>query len=434
MPIAELNAENLCLGAILTDAAAWPIVNELLDPHDFEDEKHRYIARACQHLYASGKPIDLHSVALYLQQNGTLASAGGLSHLADLTADMPRISGLEQYCEVVKKAAIKREVLLHARSLIERCESGDEEAVDDLERIRGAFAKSTGKHRGSQTVEGLISNAGGWTGFLAADAHRGITLPWGGLQYCLDGLRPETMVVIGAMPGVGKSALAWEIAEAALEQGGTVLYVSLEMGAKRLIHRAITGRSSVSIYKLRRGELHETERDSLTQALWRLAAFGERFRLADSMSIAGLGAELRWMEQQGNPATLVVIDFLQLVNPGSMRNQNRTQEISSISRGIKCLTLTHHNCILALSNFSRQLGAINSQPQMNWLKESGQIESDADQICVLWPESEQMDVPVREINWKVPKNRDGNLSSGKLYFQTKYCRYQRDHESLKGAA
>lgn len=417
---AALDSEKLCIGAALNEPDAWPILAELLTVSDFSSDRHKRLFRQMEELFEAGRQLNLNSVANEL--GSALPAAGGLSYLIELT-DIPKLENLDHYCQAVKKAAIRREVILHSTALIDRCYEGDDDAYEETERIREAFLKAS-KRVAARTLEELIADDGGINAFMAPQANTGIRIPFEKIHVTLDGLRKQCFTILGARPAVGKTALAFQIAESASLSGNNVLFVSLEMGARRLVHRAITSRALVSSYKFRNGYMNPEEKEAVRDALTHLGQFGSRMLYADDsgMTVQGLEALLRTMKARGKAIDLVVVDYLQLM--GTVGHyENRVQEVSVISRSLKKITMRYDIPVLALSQLARKDGRITAEPELDWLKESGQIEQDADHVLFLWPGSENLDEDIRKVKWKVAKNRDGALSYGDLDFQARYCRF-----------
>lgn len=418
----NLDAEKIVLGSALTDPEAWPVIAELLEASDFSVDKHRNIFAAIQAVYSAGHVVNFHSVSQQLLSALHLQGVGSV-YLLDL-CEITKIKDLDAFCAIVKRTAVRRQVILGAVALIDSCHSG--EASDaDIERIREMMQKST-KRLSSRTVQEVITERGGLDKFLSPQTHSGIRIPFVDIQETVDGLRPQCFVILGARPGVGKTAFALQVAEQAAARGKNVLFVSLEMGADRLIYRAISNRAAVSSYKIRNGKLLPDERASVFNAAMSMASLGRHLLFVDeaSMTVEGLEALLRSLSARNHEIDLVVVDYLQLMGSAG-RYENRVQHVSAVSRGLKAITMRYGLPVLALSQLTRKEGGETQEPELSWLKESGQLEQDADQVLFLWPKAVDPDAgtDIRHVRWKVAKNRDGTLNSGTIVFSPKLCRF-----------
>jgi replicative DNA helicase len=278
----------------------------------------------------------------------------------------------------------------------------------------------------ARTVAEIIADQGGLQQFLSPETTPGIAIPFPAIHETLSGLRASKFILLAARPAVGKSAFAVQVAETAAAAGKRVLVVSLEMSARDLLYRSITGRGNVSAYKFRTGRLSETERFQLHTETSALVDLNDRLRIADKSqaTVQRISAMLRSLAARGSKSDLLVVDYLQLLTTMG-RVENRTQQVSEISRGLKQIAQQFEIPVLALSQLSRKGTQDGREPQLEDLRDSGQLEQDADQVLFLWLKKEpQQGESLREVSWKVAKNRDGILNRGTLNFYAKYCRFE----------
>lgn len=432
----DLEAERFVLGAVLTAADAFPQITALVGVQDFALERHKRILLRLGEMYERGEPLNTTALAHELERKDELASAGGVSYLVEI-ADVPHLVNLASYCERVRMASVRRQVALRAELLIEQCTaSGDlGESYAELERIREALSSSK-QRLAARTWDEITADEGGINRFLSPEIRAGIRLPFGAIYETLDGLRPGKLILVGARPGVGKSAFAVQVAEYAAANGNHVLLVTLEMPARDVLHRAITGRASVSAYRFRHGHLSTTERIRVQSAASDLAGLGERLAIVDdaNTTVAAIETLLRTLQARNRQADLLIVDYVQLLSSFGYF-ENRVQEVAAISRGLKRITQQFHIPVLALSQLTRKDDSKKyAVPEVEWLKESGQLEQDADQILFLWLKKEPSEAEVmRTVSWRVAKNRDGMLNGGTLEFEARYCRFVED-KSEQGAA
>lgn len=425
----DRDAERFVLGAALASADAYPQIVQFLTAEDFALEKHRRIFRCLGVLQARGEVIACASVALELRSRGELESEG-LYYLTGLI-DMPALVNLEIFCRRVKENSVRRQVISAAACLIDRCQtvSDQESALTDLERMREMLCSSS-QRLAARTFGQVVADEGGMSRFLSPQLRPGIHLPFETIHQTLDGLRRQCLTILGARPAVGKTSFAMQVAEHAAANGNNVLLVTLEMGATRVLHRSITGRAQVSAYRFRRGELNGDERYRVATEAGALSELGDRLMILDEPRTTAQGIEslLRTLRARGQQIDLLIVDYLQLLHSVG-RFQTRVHEVTAISNALKLITMAFDIPVLALSQLSRKEGV---EPQLDWLKDAGQIEQDADQVIFLWRKGGQSEgETLREVHWKVAKNRDGIENRGILTFHARYCRFQ---ESLDDKA
>ncbi|HMF75630.1 MAG TPA: DnaB-like helicase C-terminal domain-containing protein [Bryobacteraceae bacterium] len=436
----RIDMEQLVLGAALSDEDAFPQVADLLAENDFSLEKHRRIFVAASEVYGRGEEINAVSVGNELLRKKRLESAGGLYYLSSIADCLPRFYDLARYCELVRAAAVKRQAIASMSALIERCHDPGEDAgnlLAEVERVTELLNSSTNRASVARSTESVVADAGGINVFLSPQTHPGISIPFADIDATLSGLRRSKFILLGARPAVGKTALAVQIAEGAARSGKTVLFVTLEMSAEDVIKRSITGRAAVSAYRFREGRLSPTERDGLHAELADRMELGDQILYVDKsdITVQGIASLLRSLHARGKTVDLCIVDYLQLLSSVG-RFETRVQEVSSISRGLKKITQHFGIPLLALSQLTRKEDhRKNDPPALDWLKESGQLEQDADQVLFLWAkkEPEEGDT-MREVLWRVAKNRDGVLNQGSLTFHTKYCHFVEDAPASQSAA
>jgi replicative DNA helicase len=436
----RIDMERLVLGAAMTDPEAFPQIADLLTEADFSLEKHRRIYLCAVEIYGRGEEINYLSIVNQLIRKQQLESVDGLSYVVFLSDGLPHLVDLARYCEIVRAAAIKRQAIHTMTAMIQRCYDPGEVAsnlLGDVERVTELLNSSDRRDSAERSTERVVMDAGGVNVFLSPQTNPGIHIPFADIDSTLSGLRRSKFILLGARPAVGKTALATQIAEYAAKNGKTVLFVTLEMSAEDVIKRSITGRASVSAYRFREGRLSAAEREGLRTELSERMELGDRLLYVDKsdITVQGIASLLQSRQARGKAVDLLVVDYLQLLSSVG-RFENRVQEVSSISRNLKKITQRFGIPVLALSQLRRQEEhRKNDAPTLDWLKESGQLEQDADQVLFLWAKKDPEEGDTtREIHWRVAKNRDGVLNQGVLTFQTKYCHFAEDAPTTERAA
>lgn len=393
VPFSE-SAERAVLGAILTDGNSFYRVVDALRPNDFYLEPHQLVFQAFAQLASENKPIDLVGTIAVMERLGTLSLVGGPTFLAQLAQDLPDPEAVEHYAEIVREKALRRELLRISGSLM--AEAGQEggRALDLLDRVESMVlevadrAIQTGPRKLSDLAYAELEHLES----VAKSEHPFIGLETGfrRLDELTSGLKEQELIILAARPGVGKTAMALNIAShVAVRLKKKVLFFSLEMAASALVRRLLAAQAKVNLQKIISGRISFKPGRSPND-LERLVEAADHFDEAplwidDSAPLSILelrGKARRLMMEHG--LDLIVVDYLQLLHPG-IKTENRTQEVSAISRGLKAVAKQLNVPILALSQLSRQSerrGA-DARPQLSDLRDSGSIEQDADVVIFI---------------------------------------------------
>jgi replicative DNA helicase len=443
VPPQAIQAEQAVLGAILLESRAMDTVLEYLDTDSFYSNEHRKIFDAIHAIYEREQAIDLITVAAELERKGQLESIGGGSYLADLSSSVATAGNVEYYCKLVLDKSNLRELIHASGGIMEKC-FREEEAVEDLldeaesavfrvaeKRLRGTVV-SIGQllpktfdaiekyHKTAGAVEGLS------TGFERVDD---ITR----------GLKNSELVVIAGRPSMGKTSLALSMAlNVAVEQRQAVAVFSLETSNEQLGLRLLCSQARLNYHHMMTGKLSDDEWAKLSIAAGPLA--DAPIYLDDSSDLTALDvrAKARRMKRKYG-VNLVIVDYLQLMR-GHRRAENRQQEITMISLGLKGLAKELGLPVVALSQLSRKTeDRPNKRPELADLRESGSIEQDADLVMMVYrpefyqithitdPEDRQNDTKIsteRLAEIRILKNRNGPTGDVKLTFMKEFARFE----------
>src|ERR1700681_4927195 len=390
---ANLDAERFVLGAILMDDALYIQVAGSLESEDFSLEKHRRIYLRMGELYERGERIDRVTVANELMKQNQLESVDGVSYLVSLDEGLPALANLESYVRIVKGKAVLRRIIFPSQKLIDRCIIGEEEPDQIL-----ASAEETLLKLGETRAQDALVNPqrildefdGGLNAFLAPSKRiKGLSTGFLKLDEMTGGLHPGELVILAARPSMGKTALALNIAQHVASQPNekqTVAVFSLEMSRESLLTRMICAGARVDQQKFRAGYLNQDERRRLAKTASELVQAPLFIDDTSGTHMMDIHAKLRRLKaEQG--LSLVVIDYLQLMS-GRGRYENRNQEISTISRGLKLLAKDLKVPMLVLSQLNRapETRPGDHRPQLSDLRESGSIEQDADLVAFIFRE------------------------------------------------
>jgi len=452
---ASAAAERAVLGAVLADGNCFYRVTNLISTDDFYHDAHRAIFDAFTALAGQNRNIDILTTVDQLQHDGTLVQAGGLSYLTSLAEALPDAANVEHYAEIVRDRAVKRQLLKISQELLASATTEEGEAMQALiaaeTQILGVAEKAM--RGGLQHIAELVGAEVSYIERISRSS-----APFTGLEtgfYRLDeltsGLQKQDLIILAARPGVGKTALALNIAaNCAVRHGARVAIFSLEMSAPALIRRLLAAEARINMRRLAKGLLKRTAdpRDHRGGGSdWqRLAEAADR--LADSPLWIDDTAALSVLELRGkcrrhameHGLDLVVVDYLQLMSAG-VRAENRTQEVSAISRGLKAVAKQLDVPMLVLSQLSRNPERRGDQrPQLSDLRESGSIEQDADVVLFINrkhrgqapPQTPEEEEELRLAEIIVAKQRNGPTDLFRLVYFDEFTRFE--NPELSGEA
>jgi replicative DNA helicase len=421
------DAERYVLGSVMT----WhPLGNvaAVLDPGDFSLEKHRRIFAAMLQLEQEGMSVNRVTVAYELENRGQLESVDGLTYLASLDADMPEIVNLDDYVSIIRdKATLRKAIMAHQKS-IQECLAATDSTPDILARAEAALAALSTETRTVSFRRPLevIERAGGIHALIHPGHTLGIPTPWPVLNRFLTGggFTAGQMIVIGARPSIGKTALACQIADHAASRGVAVAFFTLEMPDRQILSRIASARAEVDGLAVTQGRATPTQMRALEEAYTDLADDTFKLWIDDTTgcTVPAMRAALRRLTGR-HPIGLVVIDYLQLVETAS-RAERRYEQVSEISRGVKRMAREFNVPVVVLAQLNRESEKDARRPRLSDLRDSGSIEQDAD-IC-LFPsresnQDEYADVIAMWLN--IEKQRNGPLGRVSMDFYRRFAKF-----------
>jgi len=429
----NLDAERYVLGSILLDDAAYVMVAGQLVPGDFSLEAHRRIFLRMGELNARAEKIDRVTLANELIKQGQLESVGGLSYLVSLDDGLPQLANLDSYVRIVRDKAILRRIILNSQKLIERCTLGEEPTGEILASAEEELLK-LGE---AQTRQALLSPRqiiesyeGGLNAFLDPSKRiKGLSTGFVKFDEKTGGLHGGELIVIAARPAMGKTALALNIAaHGALRLGQTVAVFSLEMSKESLLTRMLCASARVDSQKFRAGYLNQEERRRLAASAREFTAAPLYIDDSAGINLMDMHAKLRRLKAERQGLGLVIVDYLQLMSTRG-RVENRVQEVSALSRGLKLMSKELDVPIIALSQLSRapETRQGDHRPQLSDLRESGSIEQDADLVAFIFREEvykpDRADLRgVAELI--ISKQRNGPTGTVRLVFLHAFTKFE----------
>lgn len=425
-PPHNLEAEQSILGSLMLEKDAVIKVADLLKVGDFYKDAHNTIYETMLELYEDREPLDVLSISNKLDEKKLLERIGGSSYLASLVSSVPSASHIVHYAKVVQKKALLRRLILAASEIVE---AGYEEGEDVEKILDQAEQKLFGVSQkyikqDFLPIRSILESAFNRIDELHRDGNkfRGIPTGFVDLDNILAGLQKSDLLILAARPSVGKTSLALDIARhVAVREKVAVAMFSLEMGADQLVDRMLAAEANVDLWRLRTGRLKsEGENNDFQRIGEAMGILSEAKIFIDDTASANI-MSMRTMARRliaEHNLGLIVIDYLQLME--GRGGDNRVQEISEISRGLKNLARELNIPVVALSQLSRSVESRSPQiPKLSDLRESGSIEQDADVVLFLYREDrEKPDTPNKGIvKIIIAKHRNGPVGEVSAFFQ-----------------
>ena len=435
---ASPEAERSILGAILLDNTLQnEALSTLKSDHFFLDAHRRIYARICD-LSESNRPIDIVTLTEELLRYKELEAVGGAGYLASLTDGVPRRSSLEHYVRIVRDKAMLRSLIHASNSVIAQALEQTTSAAEVIDAAESSLFNIAEERSGQQLTDIRTIAQESFGGDLDRLFQRGgrvtgLETYYSDLDEMTSGLQKSDLIIIAARPSMGKTAFAINIAENAAVQGGKAVAVfSLEMSKEALLNRMLCSQARVDAHKMRTGFLGRDDLGKLRGALDRLVQAPIFIDDTPGISLTELRAKARRKAMDRGGLDLVVVDYLQLMSasaPGGRRYENRTQEVSAISRGLKAIAKELKIPVIALSQLSRapETRGKDTEPKLSDLRESGSIEQDADIVMFIYrPEYYDRDNPEYEGKAKiiVAKQRNGPTDTIQLAFLKGSTRFE----------
>jgi replicative DNA helicase len=432
----NLEAERAVLGSILLDNGALNVTLETLSKDDFFSEAHRVTFEKMLEISEKSRSIDLVTLSEELSKDGLLEKVGGAGYLAALTDGVPvgTSASVAEYSRIVREKALVRRLINASNNVISRCleATDDPETLIDLAQSQVFEIAEQKVKSGFLGVRDIVKSSFGTIDVLFDRGQRvtGVETGFVDLDNLTSGLQPGELIVLASRPALGKTALALNVAAHAARNGSVVGVFSLEMSKESVLIRLLCSEARIDSHKLRTGFSSREDWNKMTQALGRLAEAPLFIDDTPALSIMQIRAKARRLKAEKG-LDLIIVDYLQLVT-GHGRFENRTQEVSFISRSLKSIAKELHVPVLALSQLSRAPEQRPGQrPQLSDLRESGSIEQDADVVIFIFREKRtaeeaeaEMDRQGVETRLIIGKQRNGPTGEVPVVFQRVYVRFE----------
>ncbi len=466
----NLEAEQALLGALLFDNAAYERLGDNLTAGHFFEPFHARLYATIEDHIRRGQLAEPIMLLERFKRDPAFEELGGIRYLADLVDRAPPAANAAEYARVIYDLALRRELIRIGGDIAVSASHGEkgtsardqiESAEQQLYALAETGASSTGFKDFATSLRGAVEMAA--EAFSRDGGLAGLSTGLADLDQKLGGLHPSDLLILAARPSMGKSSLAaniafhvartyaWEPQPDGTKKtvsGGVVAFFSLEMSAEQLAMRLLAEASGVSSDRLRKGEIDASEFGRIRDAAIEIQSAPLYMDDTGGLSLAKLAARARRLKRQGG-LDLIVIDYLQLVTTGNTGSDNRVQEVSMITQGLKALAKELAVPVIALSQLSRQVESReDKRPQLSDLRESGSIEQDADVVMFIFRESyyksrtEPREGSAEHLAWQeemdqlrnvaeviIGKQRHGPIGTVKLHFNedlTKFSNLARD--------
>jgi replicative DNA helicase len=387
LPPHSVEAEHSVLGSLLIDRDAIIRVASFLKADDFYRPAHGYVFQAVVDLYNRREPSDFVTVVDELERRDLLEQVGGISYLTDLISAVPTAVHVEYYARIVERTATLRRLITAGADIVNIGYDASidvEEAIDRAERALFDVSQRR-TTRDFVPIGQILERYFDKLDFIQQNRGDVVGVPTGyaDIDKLTGGLQKSDLVILAARPSVGKTALQLGFAHsAAVRHGKTVAIFSLEMSGEQLVQRLLSMETGVDSHRLRLGYIDDSEWEQISRAFGRLAEASIFIDDTAGISVMELRSKARRLLAE-HGLDLIVVDYLQLMQ--GRRSENRVQEISDISRGLKGLARELDVPVLALSQLSRAVESRHDhRPLLSDLRESGSIEQDADIVMFIY--------------------------------------------------
>ncbi len=434
LPPQNIEAEQSLLGCLMLDKEAIFRVVDILNADDFYHNSHKHIFEAMLELFNSQEPIDIITLSNRLEEKKLIKDIGGRTYLAQLSNTVATSANTVYYANLIQKKATLRRLQVSASEIMDMSFEEEREIDEILDQAEKKIFSVSRKYLKNSFlgIDSLLTEAFERIDELHKRSGnlRGLSTGFYDLDNLLAGLQKSDLLILAARPSVGKTSLALDIArQVAIKNKAGVGIFSLEMGKEQLVDRMLCAQANVNLWKMRTGNLSDKEEDNdftkIAEAMGYLSEAPIYIDDSPNVSVMEIRAKCRRLQSEKGLG-LIVIDYLQLMEGRGKYSDNRVQEISEISRGLKGIARELNIPVLALAQLSRaaeqQTGP--SIPRLSHLRDSGSIEQDADVVMFIYRKAADRafnvnDLPIDErykAEIHIAKHRNGPTGKVDLFF------------------
>ena len=446
VPPQNIEAEQSVIGAMLIDKNAVSLVTEKLMPEDFYRQAHQVIYSAILTLHSKNEPIDMITLINELKKMNKLDDVGGVAYITLLANVVPTAANAKYHAQIVEEKSTLRQLVEGGTAIASLGYEGADDVpviIDQAEKMVLRISNRKGSKDFAEISEVLSDTINHIQAVLESrQSITGVATGFVDLDKLTAGLHPSDFIILAARPSMGKTALALNIAQNVAIRGARegqpkkrVAFFSLEMSREQLVQRMLCSEADVDAQRLRAGtDIRDKDTDNadLWNKLWVAADLLSNAQIfiddTPGITIMEMRSKARRLQAEGG-LDLVVIDYLQLMQGTSGRNNsdNRQQEVSEISRGLKALARELNVPVLALSQLSRSVEARQvKKPMLSDLRESGSLEQDADIVMFLYRDDYYKgaeEAPTHITELIVAKHRNGPVGRVNLFFKNECTKF-----------
>lgn len=424
----NLEAEQSVLGSMFLSKYAAEKCMESLQKELFYSEAHGRIFQAMSDLVEAGKALDITTLTAELDRKKWLSQVGGVEYISELVNIVPSAANIDQYIAIVEENAIKRRLIEEATQIVTDGYQSTEQLSDLLDRAEMKILNVVKTRKGTEfrSIQDVLFKAQQDLEKLAQTKGEvtGLSTGFYDIDKLTSGLHPNELIIIAARPAMGKTAFAVNLAmNIAMNQDKAVALFNMEMSAEQLAMRMLASAGQIDQNKLKTGRLEHNDWKRVNEAISRLADSNLFIDDTPGMTIGEIRAKCRRLASSENGLSMVVIDYLQLINGSAKYAGQRQQEVSEISRSLKTMAMELGIPVIALAQLSRSVeGREDKRPLLSDLRESGSIEQDADIVAFLYRDDyynkeAAIDENTSKSEFIVSKHRSGPTATIELIFR-----------------
>ena len=428
-------AEKIILSSLLISSEAIEITLRSVNVKTFYFKNHQTLYKTIIEMYSNKTPIDLITLNSYLQDNGQLEEIGGVEVLIELINYVPNLLYLEDYINLIRDKFLRRTLIKLGYELINSAYITNISLESILFNLESDIFNLTNEIKQQKLISSaeLLSQV-----FLELKQKAlkpslsGISSGFFDLDSFTQGFQKSDLIIIAARPSMGKTALALNISSNVIKNLNLpVLFFSLEMSKEQLIYRLLTNETNITNFRLKTGNIYKDDWIKLNTTIKYLSGLPLFIDDTPNPSINDIKTKIKKIIFEQNQIGLVIIDYLQLMQNSKFKTENRTQELSQITRSLKTLAREFNVPIIALSQLSRSVESrLNKRPILSDLRESGSIEQDADLVLMLYRESyynlTKLDDEINspdQVELIIAKQRNGPVGTVDLQFDSKQTKF-----------
>ena len=428
----SLEAEQAVLCSMFLSKYALNNASENLVMEDFYFDKNAKIFKVMTDLHEKNVAIDVTTVTNELNTKEWLVQAGGVEYLSEIVTSLATAANVDEYINIVHEKALLRKLINESTNIITDAYNAKDEVNDLLDIAEKKILNVVKNRRSSEfkKIQEVLFKTQSDLEFLSKNKGdiTGLATNFSDYDRLTKGLHPNELIILAARPGVGKTAFALNLAtNVAMNSNSTVAIFTLEMAAEQLAMRMISSIGKIEMNKLKSGNLSHEDLKRFNEAISRLAETKIYIDDTAGITIGEIRSKCRRLASSPDGLSLVIIDYLTLIQGSSRYSGNRQQEVSEISRSLKTMALELGVPVIALAQLSRNVeGRENKRPILSDLRESGSIEQDADIVAFLYRDDYYADDksnPTSDIELIIAKHRSGPTGTINWKFQKNFSNF-----------